>query len=204
MNIARDNRIDIQAIGQFNDRTEWKAHSSGIEQQKEGKQREAFEGCCAAVELFKYLSQIIKERYIFRLNFNEMLKIICLPKITVQNDYRLLLHTGTLALVHSTAEYCAPVGRNSAHTHKVDVKTNQAMRTVSGSTKLLPWLPVLANIAPPPIRREAAANTEFQKYSLLQNSLIYNQFQLIPQTYYVPEIHPGQLVIHSMLVTSRS
>nr|CAI5857213.1 unnamed protein product [Callosobruchus analis] len=72
------------------------------------------------------------------------------------------LRTATLAFVYSTAEYCASVWRNSAHTHKVDVKINHAMRIVSGSTKStpLPWLPVLANIAPPPVRREAAANRE--------------------------------------------
>jgi hypothetical protein len=32
-----------------------------------------------------------------------------------------------LALVFSTAEYCASVWLNSAHVHKVDVKPNNAM-----------------------------------------------------------------------------
>lgn len=92
------------------------------------------------------------------------------------------LRTATLALVFSSAEYCAPVWKNSAHVRKVDVKLNQAMRIISGTTKStpLPWLPVLCNIPPPSIRREAAAIKEFQKCSTHQNSLLHNHLRNIP------------------------
>ena len=48
------------------------------------------------------------------------------------------LRTATLALVYSTAEYCAPVWKNSAHTYKVDTRLNQAMRIISGTVKSTP------------------------------------------------------------------
>jgi hypothetical protein len=61
------------------------------------------------------------------------------------------LRTTSLALVFSAAEYCAPVWLNSAHTHKVDVQLNNAMRLITGTVKSteLQWLPVLSNIPPP-------------------------------------------------------
>jgi hypothetical protein len=67
--------------------------------------------------------------------------------------------TAALAIVYSTAEYCAPVWLNSVHTSKIDVQLNNAMRIISGCVKStqLPWLPTLANIAPPILRRKAAA-----------------------------------------------
>jgi len=42
------------------------------------------------------------------------------------------LRTVTLVLVHSTAEYCAPVWCRSAHTHLIHPATNDALRTVTG------------------------------------------------------------------------
>lgn len=61
------------------------------------------------------------------------------------------LRVAALALVYSTAEYCCPVWSNSAHTNKVDVQLNRAMRLTTGTLQSTPknWLPVLANIAPP-------------------------------------------------------
>jgi len=55
------------------------------------------------------------------------------------------LRSSALALVYSTAEYCAPVWLNSAHTNKVDVQLNQTMRIITGSIKSTPvkWLPTL-------------------------------------------------------------
>jgi len=38
------------------------------------------------------------------------------------------LRTATLALVHSTAEYCAPVSCRSAHTRFIDLAINDALR----------------------------------------------------------------------------
>jgi len=69
------------------------------------------------------------------------------------------LHTATLALCFSVAEYCAPVWCHSSHTKLVDIQLNSAMRTISGSIMSTPspWLPVLSNIAPAPVRRMSAS-----------------------------------------------
>lgn len=74
------------------------------------------------------------------------------------------LRTATLALVYSTAEYCAPVWYRSAHVNKIDVHLNDAMRIVTGTLKSTPtpWLHVLANIAPPDLRRQQAAVREWK------------------------------------------
>jgi hypothetical protein len=68
------------------------------------------------------------------------------------------LHSSGLALCYSTGEYCAPVWLNSAHVKQVDTQLNQTMRTITGCMRPtnLAWLPVLANIPPPNIRREEA------------------------------------------------
>lgn len=76
-----------------------------------------------------------------------------------------VLRTTALALVYSTAEYCAPVWYRSAHTGKVDTQLNEAMRLVAGLIRPtpLPWLPVLAHIPPPDLRRCKAAAFEWKK-----------------------------------------
>jgi hypothetical protein len=68
------------------------------------------------------------------------------------------LRTASSAFVYSTAEYCAPVWMKSEHINKVDVQLNNVMRIITGSVKSTSmhchaWLPVLANIAPPNLRR---------------------------------------------------
>jgi hypothetical protein len=65
------------------------------------------------------------------------------------------LRTAALAIVYSTVEYCAPVWLNSVHTSKIDVQLNNAMYCVKSTQ--LPWLPTLAHIVPPKLRREAVA-----------------------------------------------
>jgi len=57
-----------------------------------------------------------------------------------------LLRTATLALVHSTAEYCAPVWCHSAHTRLI----NDALWIVTGCLRPAPAdnLPILAGIQP--------------------------------------------------------
>jgi hypothetical protein len=57
-----------------------------------------------------------------------------------------LLRTASLALVYSTAEYCAPLWLNSS---KIDIQLNNTMRLISGTVKStqLQWLPLVANIA---------------------------------------------------------
>ena len=71
------------------------------------------------------------------------------------------LRTSALALCFSVAEYCCPVWFQSAHTHLVDVKLNTTLRLITGTLRPtpLPWLPVLANIEPPRLRRKAAADS---------------------------------------------
>ena len=70
------------------------------------------------------------------------------------------LRTSALTLCYSVAEYCAPVWRNSAHTHLVDVQLNNTMRTITCAVRCTrtDWLPVLSSIAPADIRREVATS----------------------------------------------
>ena len=68
------------------------------------------------------------------------------------------LRTATLALVHSTAEHCAPVWCCSAHTRLIDPTINDALRFVTGCLRPAPEdnLPILAGIQPAEIRRSGA------------------------------------------------
>ena len=63
--------------------------------------------------------------------------------------------TITLALVHSTAEYCAPVWFYRAHTRFIDKPTNDALHIVTGCLRPTPMDKtfVLAGIQPPELRR---------------------------------------------------
>lgn len=94
------------------------------------------------------------------------------------------LKTATQALVYAPAEYVCAAWKNSAHVHKVDVQLNQAMRVISGTLKStnLKWLPVLANIVPPKIRREVAAKKIFCKFKNNENSLLHQQLIDPPRT----------------------
>ena len=60
------------------------------------------------------------------------------------------LRTATLALVHATAEYCAPVWCRSAHTRLTEPTINDALRIVTGCLRPTPAdnLPILAGIQP--------------------------------------------------------
>ena len=66
--------------------------------------------------------------------------------------------TSTLALVHSTAEYCAPVWRRSAHTRLIDPIISDALRIVTGCLRPTPAdnLPILAGIQPAELRHKEA------------------------------------------------
>jgi hypothetical protein len=92
------------------------------------------------------------------------------------------LRTESLALVCSSAEYCAPVWLNSAHVHKLDVQLNNVMRLINGTVKSteLEWLPVLSNIAPPKLRREAALFRELKNSWINGKSLLLRQLQDVP------------------------
>ena len=71
--------------------------------------------------------------------------------------YTSTLRTGALALVYSAAEYASPVWSRSAHTGKLDVSLNDSMRIITGCMRPTEttFLPVLAEIVPPDIRRES-------------------------------------------------
>ena len=68
------------------------------------------------------------------------------------------LRIATLALVHSAAEYCAPVWSRSAHTRLIDKPINDALRIVTGCLRPTPTdnLYVLAGIQPSELRRKQA------------------------------------------------
>ena len=67
------------------------------------------------------------------------------------------LRTATLALVHSTAEYCAPVWCRSAHT-LIDLAINDALRIVTGCPRRKPAdnLPTLAGTQCAELRRKGS------------------------------------------------
>jgi len=66
----------------------------------------------------------------------------------------------SLALYHSTAEYCPPVWFRSAHTRLIDPVINDALRTVTGclrpTSATSDSLPILAGIQPAQLRRNRA------------------------------------------------
>jgi len=68
------------------------------------------------------------------------------------------LRTATLALVHSTAEYCMPIWLRSTHTRFIDLAINDALRIVTGCLRpaLADNLPILAGIQPPELRHNGA------------------------------------------------
>ena len=76
-----------------------------------------------------------------------------------------VLRTSSIALCYSVAEYCAPVWSRSAHVGLVDSQLNSTMRLITGALKPTPtpWLPVLSNIAPPPLRRKEATDKLISK-----------------------------------------
>lgn len=75
------------------------------------------------------------------------------------------LRTSSLVLVYSTAEYCCPVWSHSVHVKQIDTTLNTCLRIITGAIKSTPnpWLPVLANIKPPDIRRKDAFEREINK-----------------------------------------
>jgi hypothetical protein len=76
-----------------------------------------------------------------------------------------VLRTSTLALTYSVAEYCAPVWEGSQHCSLIDVQLRKAMRKITGTVMCTnnQWLPVLANIEPPHLRRQNCVLREKEK-----------------------------------------
>ncbi|UYV77353.1 hypothetical protein LAZ67_15000638 [Cordylochernes scorpioides] len=75
------------------------------------------------------------------------------------------LRTSALALIFSTAEYCAPVWEGSCHTKLIDTQLNSTLRIITGVSQptRIDWLPVLAHISPPELRRKEATKKMYQK-----------------------------------------
>jgi len=94
------------------------------------------------------------------------------------------LRTATLALVHSTAEYCAPLSCRSAHTRLVDPTINDALRIVTGWLRPTPAdnLPILAGIQPAELRRRWATLSQGRRAMepghLLHSALTVHWVQL--------------------------
>ena len=101
------------------------------------------------------------------------------------------VRSSALALCYSVAEYCAPVWSRSAHTHLVDVQLNSTMRLITGTLKPtpLPWLPVLANIEPPEIRRKAAVDKLITKTSIHEDWGLHDEIT-DPPIYRLSSRHP--------------
>lgn len=85
------------------------------------------------------------------------------------------LRTSTLSLVCSTMNYSSPIWFNSAHTNKIDVQLNSALRIVSGTLKATPlsWLYVLCNIPPPELTRKKVYKNIIESSIINGNSLLY-------------------------------
>ena len=85
------------------------------------------------------------------------------------------LRTATLSLVHSTAEYCAPVWCRSAHTRLIDSVLNDALRIVIGCLRPTPTdhLSILSGIQPAELRRIEATLSLAHHGSLDPDHILY-------------------------------
>ena len=112
-----------------------------------------------------------------------------------------ILRISTQALVFSAAEYCAPVWCRSPHASKVDVAINNALRIVSGCLKPTPvsLLPVLAGIAPPGLRREAATLALAKKAQRHNWHILHNTTTTAAPPSRLKSRHPYNKAVQEML-----
>ena len=108
--------------------------------------------------------------------------LICRLSGTTWGTLTRTLRTSTQALVFSAAEYCSPVWCRSSHTKKLDTILNTALWTVSGFLHaiLVNQLLILAGIAPPMLRGEAAVLALSQKATNDEDHLLHNSATDIP------------------------
>ncbi|UYV82296.1 hypothetical protein LAZ67_21001640 [Cordylochernes scorpioides] len=102
------------------------------------------------------------------------------------------LRTSALALIFSTAEYCAPVWEGSCHTKLIDTQLNSTLRIITGVCQptRINWLPVLAHISPPELRRKEATKKMYQKLldsPDLEINPILQGSQLLSQNFNISE-----------------
>lgn len=85
------------------------------------------------------------------------------------------LKSTALALCYSAAEYACPVWERAAHAKKLDPALNASCRLITGCLKSTPTdrLYILAGIAPPEIRRNAASKKERQQQSTDQRHPLF-------------------------------
>jgi len=105
----------------------------------------------------KYLRVTLDRSFTYRRDLETLLKKLTSRVALLRRifDSRLCagettLRTALESLVHSTAEYCAPVWCRSAHTRLIYPVINDALRIVTGCLHLTPTdnLPILASIQP--------------------------------------------------------
>jgi len=84
------------------------------------------------------------------------------------------LQIATLAVVHSTAVYCAPVWCRSAHTRLIDPTINNALQIVTGCLRPTPVdnLPTLAGIQPSELRR-IGATLSLERHAMEPGHLLH-------------------------------
>ena len=109
------------------------------------------------------------------------------------------LRTAALSLVYSTAEYCAPVWCRSAHTRLIDSVLNDALRIVTGCLRPTPtdYLPILADIQPPELRRRGATLSLANRATLNPDHILHEQ--LVGRQ----NAHQGRLKSRMMPVCTR-
>ena len=85
------------------------------------------------------------------------------------------LRIATLSLVHSAAEYCAPVWCRSAHTCLIDCVLNDALHIVTGCLRPTPTvqLPVLSGIHPAELCRMGETLSLAHRGSLDPDHILY-------------------------------
>ena len=81
-----------------------------------------------------------------------------------------------LALSYSAAEYACPVWEQSAHAKRLDPVLNKNCRLITGCLRPtnVDNLHLLAGVAPPEIRREAASKLERSRQAYKPRHMLFN------------------------------
>ena len=114
------------------------------------------------------------------------------------------LWSSALALCCSVAENCCPVWAHPADTDIVDVQLNSTMCLITGTLHSAPlaWLPVLANIEPLALRRNAAVDRLIEK-SALHEDWPLHKYVFSPSCNCLPSCSPVWTDTYPIDVTSQ-
>ena len=79
-------------------------------------------------------------------------------------QHKYTLHTSTLAVCYSVAEYYCSLWARSSYTDLIDTQPHSSMRLIPGCLRptQISWLPVLTNVAPSSVRRKAVTDNMLQ------------------------------------------